>query len=191
MEQRNIILNGFNLLSRPAKERLPIRKARLTWFGPNQLKARERHPAELLRWFKEADRDYGDGASYPKYTDQYPQGRHCRVIRAGSFCAWEFWRDDTGGLAAFKLTRDRQFIKQWKMTDLEPLLAGYRMIATSLAEKPLSTMPNCLLCTALATKEARLARTHRRFQQIQPPRPARIHDQAVQSHSPNNTRMRY
>jgi len=27
----------------------------------------ERHPAELLRWFKEADRDYGDGASYPKY----------------------------------------------------------------------------------------------------------------------------
>jgi len=33
----------------------------------NQQKAAERHPGDLLRWFKEAGRDYGDGASYPKY----------------------------------------------------------------------------------------------------------------------------
>jgi len=43
------------------------------------------------------------------------------------------------------------------MTDLEPLLAGVSHDRNSLAEKPLSTMPNACFATALATKEARLA----------------------------------
>jgi hypothetical protein len=35
----------------------------------DQAKAGERHPKELIQWFKDVDRDYGDGASYGKQLE--------------------------------------------------------------------------------------------------------------------------
>ena len=49
----------------------------------DQKKASERHPANLLRWFKEAGRDYGDGASYPKYLVNIRNDAIAAVIESG------------------------------------------------------------------------------------------------------------
>ena len=43
-------------------------------------KAGAEHPLDLLRWFKEAERDYSDGASYAKYL---------KNIRTDAIAMWE------------------------------------------------------------------------------------------------------
>jgi putative heme-binding domain-containing protein len=87
----------------------------------HQLKANERHPAQLVAWFKEADRDYSDGASYPKYLVNI-RNDAVAALSDTNRIALSPWIEDYAAMAAFKPDKERSFVREWKMTDLEPLL---------------------------------------------------------------------
>lgn len=80
------------------------------------------HPEELLRWFKEAGREYGDGASYPKYLVNIRRDAIAALSTAE--------RTELGELAAEEKTsvtnkpsKERKFVKEWKLSDLESSLS--------------------------------------------------------------------
>jgi len=89
----------------------------LVW--TNQKKAAERHPPELLRWFQEAGRDYGDGASYPKYLVNFRKDA-IAALSADERVALSAWIEDYPALTKFKPTKERHFVQNWTMGDLEP-----------------------------------------------------------------------
>jgi putative heme-binding domain-containing protein len=91
----------------------------LVW--ANQKKAAERHPAELLSWFNEAGRDYGDGASYPKYLVNIRKDA-IASLSSDERIALSSWIEDYKSIAAFKPSKERQFVQEWKMSELEPVL---------------------------------------------------------------------
>ncbi len=87
----------------------------------NQVQASQLHPPELVNWFKEAGRDYGDGASYTKF-----------LVRIRKDAAATLSNTERTALAAlleenldapqWKPAKQRQFVKEWAMSDLEPVL---------------------------------------------------------------------
>jgi putative heme-binding domain-containing protein len=87
----------------------------------DQTKARQQHPAELVRWFNEAGRDYGDGASYAKFLVN---------IRKDSIATLSSAERKTlqplieTSLAAppWKPEKERKFVKEWTVADLEAAL---------------------------------------------------------------------
>ncbi|MDB6023321.1 MAG: heme-binding protein [Pedosphaera sp.] len=79
------------------------------------------HSAELLKWFTDADRDYGDGSSFPKFIANFRKD------------AVESLTDDERAQLAPLITgkkpeepkpaaAERKFVQDWKMADLQPLL---------------------------------------------------------------------
>jgi putative heme-binding domain-containing protein len=84
-------------------------------------KAGERHEAQLLRWFSDVGRDYADGVSYQKYV------ANARKDAIGALAETERIAlsssiEDYEHLAAFKPSKERPFVQEWKMEDLEPFL---------------------------------------------------------------------
>jgi len=67
LDQRKHYFDWFKFAQEATKGEITYPKGSPYLVWADQKKAGERHPAALLKWFKEAGRDYGDGASYPKY----------------------------------------------------------------------------------------------------------------------------
>jgi len=86
-----------------------------------QAKAAASHPAELVRWFKEAGRDYGDGASYPKYLKNIRK-EAIAALSDDEYTALASFLGEDSGWVAYKPTRERLFVQDWKLTDFEPHL---------------------------------------------------------------------
>jgi putative heme-binding domain-containing protein len=104
----------FHLRTLKAGWNLDLRKRYFTWFNENHDKLT--HPPELLRWFTEADREYGHGASYPKFI------AHFKSDAVASLNDQE--RAELAPLIEGKATvvkapeAPREFVKEWKMDDL-------------------------------------------------------------------------
>jgi putative heme-binding domain, Pirellula/Verrucomicrobium type len=118
LEQRKHYFDWFRFAQEASKGEVsyPQGSPYLVW--TNQKKAAERHPADLLRWFKEAGRDYGDGASYPKYLANIRKDA-IAVLTPDERIALNSWIEDYGSIAAFKPTKERQFVKEWTVAELE------------------------------------------------------------------------
>jgi putative heme-binding domain-containing protein len=118
LEQRKHYFDWFRFAQEASKGEVtyPQGSAYLVW--TNQKKAVERHPADLLRWFKEADREYGDGASYPKYLVNIRKDA-IDTLSPDERIALSSWIEDYKSIAAFKPTKERSFVKEWTMADLE------------------------------------------------------------------------
>jgi putative heme-binding domain-containing protein len=118
LDQRKHYFEWFRFAQEASKGEVtyPQGSAYLVW--ANQKKAAERHPADLLRWFKEADRDYGDGASYPKYIKNIRKDA-IAALTADERIALNNWIEDYSAIAAFKPTKERHFVQEWTMADLE------------------------------------------------------------------------
>ncbi len=78
------------------------------------------HPAAELKWFADADRDYADGSSFPKFIDSF------RADAIESLSKSE--REELGSFVHGKKPEvtapvvEHKFVKDWKMEDLEPSL---------------------------------------------------------------------
>ena len=66
MEQRRKYFDWFKF-AKPARAKRLTRTARLTTSGPTKRKPAERIRRNVLQWFKDVGREYGDGASFPKF----------------------------------------------------------------------------------------------------------------------------
>ena len=145
MEQRKHYFDWFRFAQEATKGEVtyPAGSPYNVW--ANQTKARERHPADLLRWFKEAGRDYGDGASYPKYLVNIRKDA-IDALSETNRLALSSWIQDYAGLAAYKPTRKRDFVKDWKMADLEPSLEDVAQGRSFSNGKDAFHDAQCILC---------------------------------------------
>jgi putative heme-binding domain-containing protein len=145
MDQRKHYFDWFNFAREATKGEVTYPKGSPYNVWANQSKARERHPADLLRWFKEAGRDYGDGASYPKYLVNIRKDAIDALSEADRI-ALSSWIQDYAGLAAYKPTRERKFVKEWKIPDLEPSLNEVGQGRSFANGKDTFHDAQCILC---------------------------------------------
>jgi putative heme-binding domain-containing protein len=145
LAQRKHYFDWFRFAQEASKGEVtyPAGSPYLVW--ANQAKAAERHPADLLRWFKEAGRDYGDGASYPKYLTNIRRDA-IDALSEDDRIALSSWIQDYAGLAAYKPTRARELVKEWKMTDVEPSLAEVGQGRNFKSGKDAFHDAQCILC---------------------------------------------
>ena len=81
-----------------------------------------RHPAATVQWFKDVGRDFGDGASYPKFIANL---RKDAVASLSDTERGELAALITGETTPVKPTVKpvvRKFVKEWKMSDLDGAL---------------------------------------------------------------------
>lgn len=148
LEQRKHYFEWFRFAQEASKGEVtyPQGGAYLVW--TNQKKAIERHPADLLRWFKEADRDYGDGVSYPKYLINIRKDA-IEALSADERLALSSWISDYASFAAFKPTRERHFVKEWTVADLETDLSQAAQGRNFASGKAAFNDAQCIQCHRL------------------------------------------
>jgi len=132
MRLRNIT-NGWNL---------DLRKDYLGWFDKNR--DHVQHPPETLQYFKDAERDYSDGASFPSFLKNF------RKEAIDTLSA-----DEREELAAFlpaeTITADssasaRKFVRDWQMEDLLPDLEKAKSHRSFAKGKAAYADAQCILC---------------------------------------------
>ncbi|MDB6111733.1 MAG: heme-binding protein, partial [Pedosphaera sp.] len=102
------------------------------------------HSPELLKWFTDADREYGDGSSYPKFIANFRKD------------AVETLTDnERGELAniitdqpkeAPKAVAEHKFVKDWKVEDLQSLLDEVGKGRSFAKGKDAFTVAQCVQC---------------------------------------------
>jgi putative heme-binding domain-containing protein len=103
------------------------------------------HPAQLVQWFKEADRDYSDGASYPKYLLNIRKDAEASLSGDERVALWKYL-DNSTATAAHKPTRQRTFVKTWTMVDLEPELSKVSHGRNFASGKAAFNDAQCMMC---------------------------------------------
>jgi putative heme-binding domain-containing protein len=87
----------------------------------NQAHASRVHPPELVQWFKDVGRDYGDGSSFTKYLINIRKDAIARLTSAER-TALRTLLEENIDTPAWQPTRERKFVKEWTVADLEPSL---------------------------------------------------------------------
>ncbi|MFO1514314.1 MAG: c-type cytochrome, partial [Verrucomicrobiota bacterium] len=87
----------------------------------NQILAARSHPLELLRWFKEVDRDYGDGSSYSKYLINIRKDA-IATLNSSERLALKPLLEVNIDAPPWKPTKERKYLKEWTLNELEPRL---------------------------------------------------------------------
>jgi putative heme-binding domain-containing protein len=80
------------------------------------------HPVQLIRWFEEADRKYADGVSYPKYLVNIRKDAIANCTTDERTALGELVADQKETVVA-KPSKERKFVKEWKLADLESSLS--------------------------------------------------------------------
>jgi putative heme-binding domain-containing protein len=145
LEQRKHYFDWFRFAQEAAKGEVTYPKGSPYLVWTDQKKAEERHPADLLRWFHEAGRDYGDGASYPKYLVNIKKDA-IAALSPDERVALSSWIQDYGAMASFTPTKDRRFVQGWKMEDLQPNLDQVGQGRHFQVGKSVFHDAQCLLC---------------------------------------------
>ncbi len=115
----------------------------LVW--TKQKKPSDRHPPELLRWFKEADREYSDGASYPKFLVNFRKDAIAALPEQDRFALSDLI-DEGGGRTGYHAMKERHFVQEWTLADLEPLLDQVSQGRTFSRGKDAFNDAQCILC---------------------------------------------
>ena len=87
----------------------------------NQAHASRVHPPELVQWFKEAGRDYGDGSSYSKFLVKIRKDA-IATLTSAERTALRPVLEGTIDAPQWKPSKERKFVKEWTMSDLESRL---------------------------------------------------------------------
>jgi putative heme-binding domain-containing protein len=121
VEQRKHYFDWFRFAQAEARGEPPADADPGMQLWGHGVKASQRHPAQLINWFKEADREYSDGASYPKYLVNIRNDAIASLSDQDRL-ALSSWIEDYAAMKAFKPDKERSFVREWKMSDLEPSL---------------------------------------------------------------------
>jgi putative heme-binding domain-containing protein len=122
---------------------LPQHEHYFNWFDHRE--GRTNHPAQLLKWFADADRDYADGSSFPKYLAAL------RKNAVESLTDTE--RTNLASVIAEKKpdapktpAAVRKFVQEWKMTDVQPALDQLTKGRSFPRGKEVFTAAQCIQC---------------------------------------------
>ena len=118
--------------------------AQLDYPWVRKVPAAAEHSPAMLQWFKDVDREYSDGSSYPKFIEN---------IRRD---AVESLTDGERGELAALITetkvvakaaaKKREFVQEWKMADLQPALDQVGKGRSFATGKEVFTAAQCILC---------------------------------------------
>jgi putative heme-binding domain-containing protein len=121
---------------------IDLRKDYLGWFDKNR--EHIAHPADFLQYFKDVDRDYSDGASFPQYLENF-RNEAVATLSDGEREDLAAFLPKEAKPAAVAQT-DRKFIKDWRMTDLVPDLDNAKTGRSYRRGKAVFTQAQCIAC---------------------------------------------
>jgi putative heme-binding domain-containing protein len=122
---------------------LEQRKQYLSWFDKNRDNIQ--HPPELLQYFKDAGRDYSDGASLPGFLSSFQQDAIDTLTPAERDALATFLPAESNAVPA-TATTPRKFVKDWRMADIEPDLDQLKSGRSFARGKEAFTAAQCILC---------------------------------------------
>jgi putative heme-binding domain-containing protein len=116
-EQTHYILHLRNLKTGWTIEQ---RRKYFEWFAKD--KSQLKHSAALVQWFTEVGREYSDGASYSKQLANMKKDAIANLSEAKKAELADLITDPSQAPAAPAPVKERKFVKEWKMADIEPML---------------------------------------------------------------------
>jgi len=144
LDQRKHYFEWFRAGNAPSSDKTSFKGGSYhVW--DDQKAAAARHPEQLVRWFRDAGRDYGDGASYPKYLVNIRKDATAS-LSPDERVALANWIDDYQALAAFKPTKERAFVKEWSLDEVEPSLPSVSRGRDFEQGKAAFHDAQCILC---------------------------------------------
>jgi putative heme-binding domain-containing protein len=132
MRLRNIT-NGWTL---------DLRKDYLGWFNKNR--DRIQHRAGIVPYFKDVERDYSDGSSFPKFLENFRKETAATLSDDEREALADFLPKETNAAAA--LGPPRKFVKDWQMQDLLPDLAKAKSLRSYAKGKAAYAEAQCIQC---------------------------------------------
>lgn len=84
----------------------------------NQGQAVKSHPAHLIQWFKDVERDYGDGSSFAKYLVNIRKDAIAKLTSAERTALMSLLEGNINA-EPWKPTMERKFVQDWKVADVE------------------------------------------------------------------------
>ncbi len=118
MDQRKHYFSWFQSAQKKTTNEITYPQGSAYNVWTDQARASKQHPPELIKWFKEAGLDYGDGASFGKYLINIRKDAVANLSDSerGELASFI---NETNTTAAAPAPVKRQFVKDWKMADLE------------------------------------------------------------------------
>ncbi|MCL4787675.1 MAG: c-type cytochrome [Verrucomicrobia bacterium] len=104
-----------------------------------------RHSPELVQWFREVEREYSDGASYPKFLVNIRKDA-LATLTSAERTALQPIIEEYLDTPPWKPTRERKFVKQWTVDELSPLLDRVGHGRDFLSGKSAFNDAQCVLC---------------------------------------------
>jgi len=126
---------------------LDQRRRYFAWF--TQLRKQDpdytKHPAELLQWFKDVDRDYADGASYAKYLINI-RNDAISTLTPPEKAALKLLIEENIGAPPWKQVQERKFVQAWTVGDLQFRLDGAKNGRDFNRGKAVFNDAQCIIC---------------------------------------------
>lgn len=119
------------------------RKHYLAWFDKNRDNIQ--HPPEILQYFKDAGRDYSDGASLPTFLTNFLQDAITGLNPAERDELAAFLPAETND-APVVAAAPHKLVREWQMQDVEPDLDQAKFGRSFAKGKKAFTDAQCLLC---------------------------------------------
>lgn len=121
---------------------LEQRKHYLSWFSKSHDNLQ--HPPQLLQYFKDAGRDYSDGASLPTFLTNFQQDAIASLSPAEKAQLTEYLPSQTNATAA--AAPAHKFVRDWKMPDVQGDLDKLKTGRSYSRGKKAFTEAQCILC---------------------------------------------
>lgn len=121
---------------------LDQRRRYFGWF--NQNRAGLLHPPELVKWFRDVERDYVDGASFPRFIANFRREAVASLSETERTALADLLAEQIP--AAQPAAPPRAFVKDWKMEDLLPLLDRVSQGRNFERGKAAYTAAQCFAC---------------------------------------------
>ncbi len=122
---------------------LDQRKQYFTWFK-DQPTNTVTHPAETLQWFKDAERDYADGSSFPKFLESFRKDSIATLSDKERVELADLIADKTNVTAV--VDAPHKFVKDWKMEDLLPSLEQLKRGRSFKSGEAAFRIAQCVQC---------------------------------------------
>ena len=122
-----------------------LRKTYFSWWTQNHSQAQ--HPPTVLQWFDDAGRPYADGSSFPKFIGNFHTDA-AKTLKPDEAAALQpiLAAYVPPGTRVRTAPKKRTVVKNWKMTDLEPVLAQAEKGRSYNRGKAAYEAAQCILC---------------------------------------------
>jgi putative heme-binding domain-containing protein len=125
---------------------LPQRERYFNWFIKlKEASTAARHPPDLKRWFAEAGREYSDGSSYAKFLVNIRQDA-IATLTVAERAGLQPLLDISLAAPEWKVSRERSFVKNWTLADLEGRLGEVSANRNFNSGRAAYNDAQCILC---------------------------------------------